>query len=111
MRKTLFYNTMHFILLSVLLVTSCIGQGVNIELKGGADIGYYTLDVMVGTPPQKQSLILDTGSNLMIIPCQGCSYCNINHENPIFEPNNSTSLEQLTDHSDYYNWKCRLLKD
>ena len=32
-------------------------------LKGDILLGYYYVDVLVGNPPQKMSLIVDTGSN------------------------------------------------
>ena len=38
---------------------------------------YYFLDVLVGTPPQRESVILDTGSSLLAFPCSG-KYINPN---------------------------------
>lgn len=82
------YNIqMLILLLSLQIFNSLNSKGISIPLTGSADIGYYTVDVFVGTPPKKQSLILDTGSNLMIIPCKGCEYCSNLHENGLFEPN------------------------
>ena len=52
-----------------------------IDLKGNSTgifgnsttINYYFVDLYIGEPPQKQSLIIDTGSHLTAIPC--LPYC------------------------------------
>eukprot|EP01054_Gregarina_sp_Poly1_P009864 Gregarina_sp_Poly_1__9863@NODE_638_length_7016_cov_129_114693_g487_i0_p1_GENE_NODE_638_length_7016_cov_129_114693_g487_i0NODE_638_length_7016_cov_129_114693_g487_i0_p1_ORF_typecomplete_len572_score50_87Asp/PF00026_23/7_7e39TAXi_N/PF14543_6/5_6e30TAXi_C/PF14541_6/4_1e03TAXi_C/PF14541_6/1_3e20_NODE_638_length_7016_cov_129_114693_g487_i047756490 len=36
------------------------------------DYAYYFVDVLVGTPPKRQSVILDSGSSLLGFPCTGC---------------------------------------
>lgn len=36
---------------------------------------YYFIDLMVGTPPQLTSVIVDTGSHLLAFPCGGCEQC------------------------------------
>jgi hypothetical protein len=39
-------------------------------------INYYYIDLYVGNPPQKQSLIIDTGSHLTSVPClPHCEKC------------------------------------
>eukprot|EP00922_Rhytidocystis_sp_ex-Travisia-forbesii_P039591 GHVS01058871.1.p1 GENE.GHVS01058871.1~~GHVS01058871.1.p1 ORF type:complete len:738 (-),score=103.44 GHVS01058871.1:746-2959(-) len=44
---------------------------------------YYFVDVAVGTPvPQRQSLILDTGSSVIGFPCSQCSSCSSTHLDP-----------------------------
>jgi len=42
---------------------------------GGVDLGYYYVDLRVGTPPAKQTVIVDTGSSLTAFPCAGCQSC------------------------------------
>jgi hypothetical protein len=37
--------------------------------------GYYFVDLWVGTPPSKQTVIIDTGSRLTAFPCTGCREC------------------------------------
>ncbi|CAI5464916.1 unnamed protein product [Closterium sp. Yama58-4] len=37
--------------------------------------GYYSVDVWIGSPPRKFSLMVDTGSALTIVPCSSCSPC------------------------------------
>lgn len=36
------------------------------------DYAYYFVDVLVGTPPKRQSVILDSGSSLLGFPCTSC---------------------------------------
>lgn len=45
----------------------------------------------VGTPPQRQSLIVDTGSHYTAFPCTGCSQCGT-HTDLYFHPANSSTL-------------------
>lgn len=37
--------------------------------------GTHYADVWVGTPPQRQTVIVDTGSSLTAFPCSGCNDC------------------------------------
>ena len=41
----------------------------------GVELGYYMAFVHAGTPPQLFSVILDTGSDMLVIPCKGCEKC------------------------------------
>lgn len=78
---------------------------ITLKLKGSSKLGYYTVDVQIGSPPQLQSLILDTGSDQMIIPCAGCEYCN-KHTNSLFDPNQSSTFKQIDDFSQFLDWNC-----
>lgn len=42
----------------------------SIKLRGSTDLGYYYATVFVGSPPQKQTVIVDTGSSVSAIPCK-----------------------------------------
>jgi hypothetical protein len=44
----------------------------------------------VGTPPQRQSLIVDTGSHYTAFPCVGCTKCG-KHTDPYWNIKNSTT--------------------
>jgi len=55
---------------------------------------YYYLNIFVGNPPQKQSVILDTGSSIFGFPCSGCSSCGT-HVNELFDFNSSTTSHWL----------------
>ncbi|CAN0863876.1 Aspartic proteinase 36 [Linum grandiflorum] len=56
--------------------------------------GYYTTHVWIGTPPQKFSLIVDTGSTVTYVPCSTCEQCG-HHEDPKFEPESSSTYEPV----------------
>lgn len=56
------------------------------------DLAYYYADVFVGTPPQKFTVIADTGSALMAVPCAECSDCGFsNHLNPPYSAGASST--------------------
>lgn len=57
-------------------------------------IGTHYAHVYVGTPPQRVSVIVDTGSHHTAFPCAGCKSCG-KHTDPYFEPARSSSLEKL----------------
>lgn len=52
-------------------------------------IGTHYMFLYVGTPPQRVSVIVDTGSHHTAFPCTGCS-CG-KHMNPFFDPKRSNS--------------------
>mmetsp|Transcript_41591 Transcript_41591/g.75396 ORF Transcript_41591/g.75396 Transcript_41591/m.75396 type:complete len:519 (-) Transcript_41591:102-1658(-) len=46
------------------------------RLYGNLDgYAYYFVDLILGTPPQRVSVILDTGSGLCGFPCKNCDHC------------------------------------
>ncbi|KEP65130.1 UNVERIFIED_CONTAM: aspartyl protease ASP5 [Hammondia hammondi] len=55
---------------------------------------YYFLDILVGTPPQRASVILDTGSSLLAFPCAGCSECG-QHLDPAMDTSRSATGEWI----------------
>ncbi|KJP89938.1 hypothetical protein AK88_00394 [Plasmodium fragile] len=62
------------------------------KLYGDIDeYAYYFLDIGIGTPEQKISLILDTGSSSLSFPCAGCKKCGVHMENPFNLNNSKTS--------------------
>jgi hypothetical protein len=48
-----------------------------------AHSGTHHVHVYVGSPPQRQTLIVDTGSRLMAFPCKSCQVCKLEHTNII----------------------------
>jgi hypothetical protein len=52
----------------------------------GTHISY----IYVGTPPQRQSVIIDTGSSYTAFPCEGCQNCG-QHTDSYFHPSNSST--------------------
>ena len=61
------------------------------------NLAYYYADVFVGTPPQKFTVITDTGSTLMAVPCVDCSDCGFsNHYNRPYRPSESETAQAIT---------------
>lgn len=57
------------------------------------EFGYYFVDVFVGTPPQRQSVILDSGSSLLGFPCTSCGVnCGKHLDNPFDLSQSSTAM-------------------
>eukprot|EP00551_Chaetoceros_affinis_P020525 CAMPEP_0203740334 /NCGR_PEP_ID=MMETSP0092-20131115/49508_1 /ASSEMBLY_ACC=CAM_ASM_001090 /TAXON_ID=426623 /ORGANISM="Chaetoceros affinis, Strain CCMP159" /LENGTH=139 /DNA_ID=CAMNT_0050626721 /DNA_START=114 /DNA_END=530 /DNA_ORIENTATION=+ len=48
---------------------------------GGLYQGYGThyVDLWVGSPPQRQTVIVDTGSGVTAFPCTGCNDCGMDY--------------------------------
>ena len=67
-------------------------------LKGNLEsLGYYAVDVCVGTPPTQQfELIVDTGSGTTAFPCAGCSGCGHHLTGARYDASRSSSAEPLT---------------
>lgn len=55
------------------------------RLYGNIDYyAYYFVDLLIGTPPQRVSVILDTGSGVAAFPCANCNHCG-KHIDPNFD--------------------------
>ncbi|KAL8168095.1 hypothetical protein V2J09_009594 [Rumex salicifolius] len=77
--------------------------------------GGYSISLSLGTPPQRVSLVLDTGSSLVWTPCatslaayscQNCSFSGVDPSKvPIFTPNTSSTVRTVTCQSPM----CRLV--
>jgi Xylanase inhibitor N-terminal len=48
--------------------------------------------VYVGTPPQRVSVIIDTGSHFTAFPCKGCKACG-QHTDPYWDPDASSTAK------------------
>jgi len=62
-------------------------------------LGGYSIKFSMGTPPQDLSLLMDTGSDLVWVPCTRtytCIYCKAKNSNGLFNPRLSSSRELLT---------------
>lgn len=64
--------------------------GTNYTIPLHAHSGTHHVHVYIGSPPQRQTLIVDTGSRIMAFPCKSCRYCG-NHASPYFDPMRSTT--------------------
>eukprot|EP00850_Spirogloea_muscicola_P008154 SM000043S15782 [mRNA] locus=s43:18319:34728:- [translate_table: standard] len=66
------------------------------ELYPGFELGLsdYFVNILIGTPPQKVQLTMDTGSDLTWMQCQPCVLC-YQQALPIFRPAASSSFASL----------------
>jgi heat shock protein HslJ len=81
---------------------------VTAKKKGGLFNAYQTTPVhqgygthfatmWVGTPPQRKSVIIDTGSHYTAFPCKGCINCGEEHHtDKYFDPDESSTFHALT---------------
>jgi hypothetical protein len=56
--------------------------------------GSHHAYLYIGSPPQRQTLIVDTGSKAMAFPCKTCKTCSPccgTHASPYFDPSQSTT--------------------
>lgn len=58
-------------------------------------LAYYYAMVYIGNPRQRFSVIADTGSNLMAVPCKGCTVCG-KHMNPYYDIEKSNQARWIT---------------
>lgn len=54
------------------------------------------MKIFVGHPPQEQSVIIDTGSGQLALPCNKCTSCNPNHIDEPFDMSKSKTAEYVT---------------
>ena len=67
----------------------------NVTVPLHAHSGTHHVHVYIGSPPQRQTLIVDTGSRLMAFPCRPCKKCGT-HASPYFDPTLSTTYRTPT---------------
>jgi hypothetical protein len=65
------------------------------RVYGNIDVyAYYYVDLEVGRPAQRVSVIVDTGSELAAFPCKGCSHCG-QHIDPAFDMRESRTASWI----------------
>ncbi|KAK8799423.1 hypothetical protein WA158_002638 [Blastocystis sp. Blastoise] len=72
-------------------------------------LGYYYAIGYIGTPPQRTTLIIDTGSHLTATPCSDCRDCGTHLSKP-FDPLLSRSKEVITCNHPNNSLKCNACK-
>ena len=55
----------------------------------------FYVHIWVGTPPQRQTVLVDTGRGVTAFPCQGCLNCG-NHTDPCFQQELSTTYHKVS---------------
>jgi len=60
--------------------------------------GTHYVDLWCGSPPQRQTVIVDTGSGVTAFPCSGCRDCGAPdyHINPLFVEADSSTYQEST---------------
>lgn len=110
--RKIFKTTMRFICLVLLLIVRHkISKPIDwksVPLKGGVSLGYYTIDMELGFPlGKKQTLIVDTGSRGLTVPCKGCKSCNDGHVNGLYNPYKSDSCVGIGASNVFLSWVCQ----
>ena len=93
------------VLLAIGLLVIPLMSNRNMTIFGNSTLGYYYLEAYVGTPPQKKSLIIDTGSHLTIFPCDGCKKCR-DHIYKIYNTKESSTYKNVNPNKSYFGWTC-----
>lgn len=62
----------------------------NVTIPIHAEKGSHHAEIYIGSPPQRQTVILDTGSRVVAFPCKPCKKCG-QHVNPYFDTSRSTT--------------------
>jgi len=59
--------------------------------------GTHYVDLWVGTPPQRQTVIVDTGSSVTAFPCQDCNNCGVGyHIDQYFQEDLSATFKEVS---------------
>jgi len=70
-----------------------VGHIESARLYGNIDeYAYYYVDMLIGTPPQRVSVIVDTGSGVTAFSCRSCKHCG-HHIDPNFDFDSSSSAK------------------
>lgn len=69
--------------------------------------GTHYVDVWVGTPPQRQTVIVDTGSGVTAFPCASCNNCGESyHTDGYFVEADSSTFQKLDCNSPCFRGRC-----
>ncbi|GLD93607.1 hypothetical protein PINS_up002199 [Pythium insidiosum] len=81
----------------------------NVPLNLG--MGTHYAWVYVGTPPQRASVITDTGSSIMAFPCSECENCGTHTDQPFASANSSTLTHVTCAQADFFRCTSCQQKD
>jgi len=80
---------------------------VTMRLKGDTELGYYYVTLFFGSPIQKQTLIVDTGSVTTTIPCTECgTNCGKSHFNAPFNHSKSSTFKEFECMENFGKYTC-----
>ena len=69
--------------------------------------GTHYVDLWVGTPPQRQTVIVDTGSGVTAFPCASCNNCGESyHTDGYFVEADSSTFQKLDCDSPCFRGRC-----
>jgi hypothetical protein len=71
--------------------------------------GTHYVDLWLGCPPQRQTVIVDTGSSRTAIPCSGCDDCGASsaHTDGLFQQAESSCYREVTCEEGCQHGQCR----
>jgi hypothetical protein len=71
--------------------------------------GTHYVDLWVGCPPQRQTVIIDTGSSQTAFPCTGCENCGASssHTDGVFRQAESSCYREVTCEEECEHGECR----
>lgn len=79
----------------IFLLFPCFSQLLSSIIHGNVEyLGYYYLEIWVGTPSVHQTLLIDTGSPLTAFPCTGCNFCG-EHTDAYFDSTKSSTFTTI----------------
>ena len=73
--------------------------------------GTHYVDLWVGTPPQRQTVIVDTGSSITGFPCADCKDCGHDHHIDEYFENGQSETFKLLDCESCMNGSCNAEKE
>ncbi|KAJ0394180.1 hypothetical protein ATCC90586_005617 [Pythium insidiosum] len=65
------------------------------EVPLGVGYGTHYAELYIGLPPQRASVIVDTGSHLTALPCNACKHCG-EHTDPLFDIDKSSTVQYVS---------------
>lgn len=102
------YFTITMLLASIMLgvESQTTSKSRTLELIGNATLGFYCVNVYLGSKMQRECLIIDTGSSTTIVPCEGCKNYGPYHYNHWFLTKSNDFLTSKIDNIPHAGWKC-----
>ncbi|KAL4504448.1 hypothetical protein ABPG72_009894 [Tetrahymena utriculariae] len=78
-----------------------------VQLEGSTGETVYWVNLYIGTPPQKQTAIIDTGSSLLAFPCSQCESSCGNHLNKQYNLTQSLTALNMSCTQSFDNFRCQ----